>query len=404
MKAEPARGKGTHGLARFFAFGTPDYPLIVLSVLLTVFGVVMVFSASYYSSISSSGSPYHYLIRQGFWALAGFIALAFSSVFDYHYLRYLAPFLALAEIGLLLLIWTPLGVTVNGATRWINLGFTLMPGEIAKPVIILLAATYFAADMKRAERFGGVFPIILYTVLVCFLIYLQPNLSTAGTVFFIAYGIAYVAGLKGYWHILLAAGVALLTFYVIFIDTGYQHERIAGFLDPFKDSLGIGFQVVQSLLALGTGGVFGRGITNSVQKTLYLPEPQNDFILAIIGEELGFVGIALLLVLFALLVWRIILIALRSRDNLGMLLAAGVGIMLGFQVVINVAVVTSSAPNTGIALPLISYGGNATMIFLFLIGVVLNVSGQGEKPEEKKKPRPSKEISERSMAADERSA
>lgn len=354
--------------------GELDFPLVIVTTLLTVFGIVMVFSASYYNSINDYGTPYSYLRSQGMYAITGFIIMIVFSKIDYKNWKRLALPLSVLGVILLGLIFTPLGVEVNGATRWVNLGITVMPGEVTKFVIIILCATYFSRDIKRAGSFLGILPVVIYTVFCCFLIVKQPNLSTAITVFLIAVGIAFVAGLQWRYIILMFLGVAGGSFYLIKINDGYWHDRMASFLDPFADALGDGFQVVQSLLALGTGGLWGKGLGQSIQKNLYLPEPQNDFILAIIGEELGFLGVGALLIVFAIMIWRIFYISLRSKDNFGMLLGSGVGIMIAVQVILNVAVVTSSMPPTGIALPFISAGGNALWIFLGLIGIVLNIA------------------------------
>lgn len=355
--------------------GVSDFPLIVMVMILVIFGIVMVFSASYYYSINRTGSAYSYLIRQSLLAAVGVVAMIVMSRLDYHLLRRFYVPLAFIAMLLLLLIFTPLGVTVNGATRWLDFKyFTLMPGELAKPAVIVLCASYFSRDMRRARNLRGLLPVAVYALAAAALIYKQPNLSTAITVFVIAFSIAFVAGMQWRYVLLLSGGLGAGIAYIAFVADGYQHDRVVSFLDPFKDALGDGFQVVQSLLALGTGGFRGLGLGKSIQKNLYLPEPQNDFILAIIGEELGFIGIALLLILYALVVWRIFYIGLKSRDDLGMLLCSGTAIMIGVQVVLNGAVVTSSMPPTGIALPFVSYGGNSIVILMALIGVVLSVS------------------------------
>ena len=348
-----------------------DPVLVVLITILTMFGVVMVFSASYYSAINTSGTPYAFLWKQGFFAVSGFGIMMFTSLVDYHKYRRFAVLIAVIEVIMLFMI-----LTVNNARRWVKIGITIMPGELAKPTIIILASAYFSASKKRAKSITGLAPIVAYTVFVCGMIVLQPNLSTSITVFLISSGIAFISGMHWGYIGLLAGGLSLVSIYLVFFNSGYQHDRIVSFLNPFKYSLEGGFQVVQSLLALATGGLRGRGLGNSVQKNLYLPEPQNDFILAIIGEELGFVGVAVLLMIFVIVVWRIFCIALNAKDSFGTLLASGVAIMIGAQVVLNVAVVTSSMPPTGVALPFISYGGNALWIFMFLIGIVLNISRQ----------------------------
>ena len=359
--------------------GGIDFPLLVITTILAVFGVVMVFSASYYNSINDDGTPYAYLWRQGFFVVSGFMLLFICSQINYRVWLQFGYVSAIVCIALLAVVLTPLGVTRGGATRWLwigvgGVGFTIMPGELAKLFLIIVCSAYFARDMRRARKVGGLLPIILYTIFVAFLIIKQPNLSTAITVMIIGVGIAFLAGMHwGYILALIASALGGI-YYLMFIDKGYWHERMMSFRDPFADSLGDGYQVVQGLLALGSGGLTGRGLGQSVQKNLYLPDPQNDFILAVIGEELGFIGIALLMVLYALLVWRILYISIRSKENFGMLLGSGVAIMIGTQVILNMAVVTSSMPPTGIALPFVSYGGNSLWIFMILIGVVLNIS------------------------------
>lgn len=359
--------------------GSADSLLIVLTTILAVFGMVMVFSASYYNAINDNGTPYSYLWKQAFFVFSGYIIMYVVANMNYGVWKKFAYPLAVIGFVLLVLLLTPMGVTYNGATRWLYLGiggvgFTIMPGELAKFFLIIFCATYFASDMSRARKLTGILPILAYTAIVGALIIKQPNLSTAITVVIISIGVAFLAGMHWRYILLMVGGAVAGAYYLFFIDKGYWHERVISFMDPFADELGSGYQVVQGLLALGSGGLYGKGLGQSVQKNLYLPEPQNDFILAIIGEELGFLGILALMIVYALIVWRIFYIAIKSKDNFGMLLSAGVAIMIGAQVVLNVAVVTSSMPPTGIALPFVSYGGNALWIFMVLIGIVLNVS------------------------------
>lgn len=359
--------------------GNADFPLIMLTTILSVFGMVMVFSASYYNAINDNGTPFSYLWRQAFFVFSGFIIMYIISNWNYNIWKTFAYPLAVIGILLLLLIFTPLGVTVNGATRWIYLGvggvgFTIMPGELAKLFLILFCATYFATDMDRARSLAGILPIFAYTAITGILIIKQPNLSTAITAVIIGIGIAFLAGMHWRYIILMAGAAVAGGYYLFFINKGYWHERVISFMDPFADELGSGYQVVQGLLALGSGGLYGKGLGQSVQKNLYLPEPQNDFILAIIGEEIGFLGILALMIVYVLLIWRLFYVSIRSRDNFGMLVGTGVAIMVAAQVILNVAVVTSSMPPTGIALPFVSYGGNSLWIFMILIGIVLNIS------------------------------
>lgn len=354
-----------------------DLWLILFTIILITFGTVMIFSASYYKSISQVGDPYVYLKRQVVWVFAGLIGMWIVSKIDYHVWGRLYKVLPALCFVLLALLFTPLGQSAGGAVRWIGIGpITIMPGELAKIGLIIFVAGYFDRYPKRAYNFGkGVIPVVLLAGVYAGMIMLQPNMSTAFTIVFIAGGMLLVSGAK--WsHIGILAGAAgVAGVGLIFMDTdGYRFDRFTSFLDPFADSLGNGWQVVQSLLAMGTGGLTGLGLGNSIQKNLYLPEPQNDFILAIIGEELGFIGILGLVAVYMALLWRGCHIAINASDYMGMMMAAGITMMIGIQVVMNIAVVTSSFPPTGIILPFVSYGGNALLIFMGSIGILLNIS------------------------------
>lgn len=362
-----------------------DFWLMLFTLMLVLFGLIMVFSASYYSSISQDGNPYGYLVRHGAWVVFGLVAMAFGALFDYRkYKKWALPILIISVI-LLVLVLTPLGQTTNGATRWIKVGpVTLMPGEIAKIAAIIFVAWFLSEDASRIKSLKrGILPLLGIIAVYGALIVKQPNLSTAITVCGIIIAMMLVAGLK--WRYVATAGgigvVGILSI-VIFMKDTYWYNRLTSFTDPFQDALGDGYQAVQSLLALGSGGLFGVGLGKSVQKNLYLPEPQNDFILAIIGEELGYIGVLLLIALYCLFIWRGIHIALNAPDQFGLLLASGIVLMVAIQVILNIAVVTSSMPPTGINLPFISYGGNALLIFMFSAGVLLNISRHGLKVQE----------------------
>ncbi|HAF60199.1 MAG TPA: putative lipid II flippase FtsW [Bacillota bacterium] len=354
-----------------------DFLLTILVLALVVFGIIMVFSASYYSSISETGDPYTYLKDNIMWALLGAGLMLVTALLDYHIYEKLAPVFLVTSIVLLCLLFTPLGITRNNATRWLGVGgFTLMPGEVAKICAILFVAWFLSRDSKRIRSFTkGVLPLLLLCGVYFILIIKQPNLSTAITICAIIIGMMFVAGLNIMYLIsigLLGGGGVLGL--VLMDEDGYWMKRITSFLDPFQDPLGSGWQVIQSLLALGSGGLFGVGLGNSIQKTLYLPEPQNDFIFAIIGEELGFFGCLLLMCCYIILIWRGCHIALNAPDLFGTLIASGITIMLAVQVILNIAVVTSSMPPTGITLPFVSYGGNALLLFMGSFGILLNIS------------------------------
>lgn len=362
---------------------TGDLSIVLLVTILVIFGIVMIFSASYYYAISQYDDPYHYLKRQIIWVIAGAIGMWITSKIDYHFWLRLWIIVPVICLILLLLIFTPLGIEVNGATRWLghkSFPITVMPGEFAKVGIVLYITGHFSKKPKSAtDWWKGVMPVLIVTGLYFALIMKQPNMSTAFTVALIAGGMLLVAGIQ--WkHVGVLAGLGAASAVVfVFADReGYRYGRLLSFLDPFADALGDGWQVVQSLLALGTGGLTGLGLGNSVQKNLYLPEAQNDFILAIIGEELGFIGILALVFVYVLLVWRGCHTAMNARDYTGMMLASGITMMVGLQVVINIAVVTSSMPPTGIILPFISYGGNALLIFMGAMGILLNISKSAE--------------------------
>ena len=362
-----------------------DFWLMLFTLMLVLFGLIMVFSASYYSSISQDGNPYSYLVRHGAWVVFGLVAMAFGALFDYRKYKKCALPILIVSVILLVLVLTPLGQTTNGATRWIKVGpVTLMPGEIAKIAAIIFVAWFLSEDASRIKSLKrGILPLLGIIAVYGALIVKQPNLSTAITVCGIIIAMMLVAGLK--WRYVATAGgigvVGILSI-VIFMKDTYWYNRLTSFTDPFQDALGDGYQAVQSLLALGSGGLFGVGLGKSVQKNLYLPEPQNDFILAIIGEELGYIGVLLLIALYCLFIWRGIHIALNAPDQFGLLLASGIVLMVAIQVILNIAVVTSSMPPTGINLPFISYGGNALLIFMFSAGVLLNISRHGLKLQE----------------------
>ncbi|MFR5262690.1 MAG: putative lipid II flippase FtsW [Christensenellales bacterium] len=356
--------------------GPMDFPLMITTLLLVLIGVVAVFSASFYSSISESGSPYGFAIKQVVFAIIGLICMILSTKMNYHVWRtFSMPILGISFF-LLFIVIAGAGSTVNGATRWIRIfGFSLMPGEISKFSMIIATAAYVSAKPSRVNTVKGLSPIIICLGLACYLIMKQPSLSVAATLAVIVMFMLIVAGLN---KIFLIGGgtlfAAALIFAIIGDRDGYRFARVTGFLHPFKDASGDSFQVVQSLMALGSGGIFGVGIGKSIQKTMYLPEPHNDFIMAIIGEEVGFVGLLVVIILYVILIWRGVIIAINAPDLFGTLLATGIVSMVSTQVVFNIGVVTSSLPATGVAMPYISYGGNALIIFMTCSGILLNIS------------------------------
>ncbi|MBR6701495.1 MAG: putative lipid II flippase FtsW [Firmicutes bacterium] len=352
-----------------------DFIFIFTVAILVIIGIVMVFSASYYTALNAEGDAYHYLKRQLIWVAIGTFVMIVASRFPYKILGIWAMPILLGAGVLLLLVWTPLGVEINEARRWIGVGsITVMPGELAKPAIAIFVAKYLSRkpgiikDLKN-----GVLPTLLVMVIFAGLIMVQPSMSTAMTLCGIVIFIMIAAGMK-VSH-LAALGIAGVSAAVVLIVTSpYRMLRATSFMDPFADPLGTGFQAVQSLLALGSGGLFGVGLGKSIQKTLYLPEPMNDFIFSIIGEELGFIGCLIIIALYIVFIWRGIHIAINAKDMFGMLLATGLTAMIAIQVVLNIAVVTSSMPPTGVSLPFISWGGSSLVVLMGCAGIMVNIS------------------------------
>lgn len=355
-----------------------DYIIVLLVTGLVLFGVVMVFSAGYYSTVNlSDPDPYYYLKKQAGFAAAGFVMMFFMARWDYHKMARYNRIYLMVTVMMLALVLTPVGTSVNGATRWIYIGpIGITPSELTKLAMIIFTAVFLSKDPTRATDLRhGILPLLALTLVQAAMIVKQPNLSTAIVILVIVVGMLLVGGLNwGYIGAVIGAGVAGVIFILTFLPDSHWYSRITNFIDPFKNSQGEGYQVSQSLIALGNGGLKGLGLGNSITKNLYLPEPQNDFILAVIGEELGFVGIFLLMVAYLFLIKRCFVVAANAPDKLGMFLASGVGIMLGVQVLMNIAVVTASMPATGVTLPFVSYGGTSILVFMAAMGIVLNIS------------------------------
>lgn len=359
-----------------------DFILLISVCMLVAIGIIMVFSSSYSYTLVNLGDGYHYLKRVSVWAVVGTFAMIFFSKVNYwHWSKY-ANLAFIVSIILLILVLTPLGIERNYARRWLGVGdsLTFMPSEVAKFAAIIFIPTSISRKKEKMQTFSqGILPYLMIIGLYFGLIFKQPDFSTAFVVVVMIFAMVFVGGIK-FSHFLGIAGtgvgaITALLAYILFSGKGgYKAERITTFLDPWKDPTDKGYQVIQSLLAIGTGGIFGRGLGRSVQKHFYLPEPQNDFIFSIIAEELGFIGGITVILLFMILIWRGIKIAMSAPDMLGCLMTTGVITMIAVQVMINIAVTTSSMPATGIPLPFISYGGSSLVIFMSAIGIVLNIS------------------------------
>ena len=349
----------------------------LVSILLTV-GLIMLFSASYAYSFAYFGNSYRFIIRQAAFAVVGFILMMLISKIDYHVYRKFSWVVYIVAVALLtLLIAMPPMIDGVDYKRWIVVGgLTFQPSEIAKFAIVLLFSHLIAANHKAMKnfKFGILFFGFLLAV-VCGLVVAEPHLSATVLIFFIGILLMVVGGVK-LWHVgvcglvgVSGGALAILTGIV-----GYGGDRIKYWLDPWADATGLGYQTIQSLLAVGSGGVLGKGLGQSVQKHLWVPEPHNDFIFSIVCEELGLIGAMIIIVLFCARVWRGFTIAMKAPDKFGALMAVGLTFQVGLQAILNILVVTNTIPNTGISLPFFSYGGTALLILLCEMGIVLSVS------------------------------
>ena len=349
----------------------------LVSILLTV-GLVMLFSASYAYSFAYFGNSYRFIIRQAAFAVVGFILMMLISKIDYHVYRKFSWVVYIVAVALLtLLIAMPPMIDGVDYKRWIVVGgLTFQPSEIAKFAIVLLFSHLIAANHKAMKnfKFGILFFGFLLAV-VCGLVVAEPHLSATVLIFFIGILLMVVGGVRllhvGLCGLVGVAGGALAILTGI---VGYGGDRIKYWLDPWADATGLGYQTIQSLLAVGSGGVLGKGLGQSVQKHLWVPEPHNDFIFSIVCEELGLIGAMIIIVLFCALVWRGFTIAMKAPDKFGALMAVGLTFQVGLQAILNILVVTNTIPNTGISLPFFSYGGTALLILLCEMGIVLSVS------------------------------
>ena len=340
----------------------------------------MVLSASSPTALAESGNSYTYFIRQALFAILGIFAMAIISKIDYRIYRnfyILAYILAIVLLALVLII----GKETNGATRWIYIGpISFQPSEIVKLLMIIFYATMLTRNKEELPKFWkGLVKHLLFFGPIALLLLLEPHMSATLVIAGICIVMMIVAGCKLKQMLLSGLGIGVPALIALIKIAPYRLQRVVTFLDPWQDKLGDGWQVIQSLYAIGSGGLFGLGLGQSKQKYLYLPEPQNDFIFSVLAEELGFVGCIFVIILFTILIWRGILIAMKAPDMFGSLVAVGITALIGIQAIINIAVVTSSMPATGMPLPFFSYGGTALFLVLCEMGVLLNISRAGNK-------------------------
>lgn len=360
-----------------------DFTLCITVLVLLAMGIIMVLSASAPSSLSKNGNSYTYVGKQLLFAVVGIIVMFAMSKVDYRFLKkYYWIIYHVSWIILLLVLVPGLGRSVNGATRWVDLRITqFQPSELTKVGLIIFYAGYLSdhkAELTDLKK-GFIKPLLYIIPPVGILFVVQNHMSVSLIIVIVIITMMVMAGCR-MSHLVNTGFLGVSGLVGIFGlaqmsgKGGFRLDRISTFFDPWSDSLGTGYQMVQSLYAIGSGGFFGVGLGNSKQKYLYIPEPHNDFIFAILAEELGFVGCFFVIALFALFVWRGVLIAMKSQDMFGSLLAVGITTLIGTQAIINIAVVTASIPTTGMALPFFSYGGTALLILLFDVGILLNIS------------------------------
>lgn len=368
--------KGTKKLKRYNA-GKLDITFLSFVLILLTIGLVMLFSASYAYSLEYYNNSYKFITRQALYAAAGVVVMLITARIDYHFWRKFAWLLYIGTLLVLvaLLIMPPM-VSGMDVKRWLVIGpVNFQPSEIAKFAVVLLFSSLIAANYKQVKDFKFILFMVFLLGLTCVLIVLEPHLSATVLVFCIGVVLLIVGGLPKRYILggvgVGAAGVALL---IISGAISYGSDRIKYWINPWSDPLGKGFQTIQSLLAIGSGGILGRGIGQSRQKYLWVPEPHNDFIFSIVCEELGLIGAVVIILLFCLLVWRGFTIAMHAPDKFGSLMAIGLTFQVGLQAMLNIWVVTNTIPNTGISLPFFSYGGTSLVILLAEMGIVLSVS------------------------------
>lgn len=349
-----------------------DFFLLFAVFALVLFGLFTIYNASSYVAFRDFGDKYTFIKDQSFWAVLGFIALGVVSYFDYHKYYNLALPILITSIVLLFLVFVPgLGIEANGARRWINLQFfVLQPTELVKLALTIYLAAWFSTKEK-----GRFLAFLLLIGLVLGLVLLQPDMGTAMIILGISVIIYFLSG-GSIWHLLALAPVVGITAAALIVFEPYRLARLTTFLNPEQNLLTSSYHLRQILIALGSGGLFGVGIGNSLQKYSYLPEAPTDSIFAIMAEEIGFVGVTIFLLVVLFVIYRGFFIAFRAKDKFGKLLAAGITSFLAIQTIVNLGAQTVLLPLTGVPLPFISYGGSSLIINLVSIGILLNISRQ----------------------------
>jgi cell division protein FtsW len=359
-----------------------DKLLFTAAVLLVCTGVVMVYSASAVVSLERGQVPYVFLFKQVAWALMGLLLMPLVMRIDYRTYRQPAVIWMVLGVVAVALVAVLFARPVKGATRWLNIGsFGVQPSELAKIAVIIFTAALLERRMERIDEVGySLLPIGIVVGGIVGLILFEPDLGTAVSIAMIAAMMVFAAGIS-YSYVVGLALASLPALYFLIMTSEYRRKRVTAFLDPWSDPLDGGFQLIQSMIAIGTGGWFGRGLMGGVQKLFYLPEPHNDFIYSVIGEELGLLGATVVLGCFCVIIWRGLRTSMRAPDRFGAFLAIGLTTMVAFQAFFNISVVLGLLPPKGIPLPLVSAGGSSLLINLIGLGILLNVSQHASPPQ-----------------------
>ncbi len=353
-----------------------DYSLLFIIIFLLSFGLVMLYSTSSYNALIKFGSSTYYLYQQLFATALGIVVMLIVANIDYHKLEWTGLLGYIVSIVCLILVKTPLGYSANGATRWISIaGISIQPAEIAKISIIMLLAIVITKNRRTIGKLNKTLQVGgLAIPLVALVLILTKNMSSAIILAGIAVVMLFVASPKYSHYVIMGVTGVVAGVSVILLGSGFRMERVQAWLNPEMYSSGTGYQTLQSLYAIGSGGLVGKGLGNSVQKLGYVPEAQNDMIFSVICEELGLFGGIAVILLFVFMIWRFMIIANNAKDLFGSMIVVGVMAHIAIQVILNIAVVTNTMPNTGITLPFISYGGTSILFLLAEMGLVLSVS------------------------------
>lgn len=371
-----------------FANNQFDFILCITVLLLLSLGIIMVLSASAPSALSTTGNSYTYVKKQLLFAIAGLFVMFFLSKVDYRFYKKYYWYIYFVSWMVLLLVVVPgLGYSVKGATRWIKIGgFQFQPSELTKIGMIIFFAGYLSDHKSELQEFkrGFLKPLAFLIPPIGILYVVQNHFSVSLVIAVIVLVMMFMAGSRLKYFlvvgiVVVSAILGLLGIMQMKGSESFRLDRISTYFDPWADAQGTGYQTVQSLYAIGSGGMFGLGLGNSKQKYLYIPEPHNDFIFSILAEELGFFGCILVIALFAIFIWRGILVSMKAKDIFGSLVAIGITTLIAIQAVINIAVVTGTVPTTGMSLPFFSYGGTALLLLLANVGILLNISRSSSK-------------------------